>query len=57
MPVLKLASCMADVASFKRADHDSQTAILAKITDAPSYVIDGKKYLGGAVFKELKSRL
>jgi len=53
----KLTACMADVGSFQRADHDSQTAMLAKITDAPSYVIDGKKYLGGAVFKELNSRL
>jgi uncharacterized membrane protein len=53
----KLEACMQSEASFKRADRDSQTAMLSQINDTPSYVIDGKKYLGGKFFRELNARL
>lgn len=53
----KLQACMSNEAAFRRADRDSQAAMLGHIADTPSYVIDGKKYLGGTVFKELDKRL
>lgn len=53
----KLSACMKGTTSYDRADAEALAAIRAQVIDAPSYLIDGKKYVGGEVFRELRRRL
>lgn len=53
----KLSACVESPASYTRADAEVMAASRAHVVDAPSYLIDGKRYVGGAVFPELARRL
>jgi uncharacterized membrane protein len=53
----KLKACMDDPASYDRADAEARDAARAHVIDAPSYIIDGKKYVAGEVFRQLEERL
>ena len=53
----KLTSCMASEQTFDRASKEMDDARAHHIVDAPSYVIDGKRYVGGEAFVELKKLL
>lgn len=53
----KLSSCMASQASYDRADGEALAASHKNVIDAPSYFIDGKKFIGGSVLPEISKRL
>lgn len=53
----KLRECMTTVESFERSDRESREALSAGITATPTYVIDGERYVGSAVFGALDARL
>lgn len=52
-----LRTCATSERTFERAQAEATAAAEAHIIDAPSYVLDGKRYVGGAVFEELRKRL
>ncbi|HVU02001.1 MAG TPA: vitamin K epoxide reductase family protein [Polyangiaceae bacterium] len=53
----KLKACMETDAAYEKADAESLAATRAHIVDAPSYLIDGKKFIGGAALGEIEKRL
>lgn len=53
----KLFACIDSRAAFERADAEAVAASHARVINAPSFVIDGKLYVGAAVFPELDRRL
>jgi protein-disulfide isomerase len=53
----KLTSCMESQRTFDRASAEMADATAHHIIDAPSYVIDGKRYVGGEAFVALKKLL
>ena len=53
----KLSACIDSPEAFERADAEALSALHQHIVDAPSYLIDGKRYVGGEVFAELRHRL
>lgn len=53
----KLRECVALPGTFERADREAREAESAGVSATPTYVIDGKTFLGSAVFDALEARL
>jgi protein-disulfide isomerase len=53
----KFSACLEGQASYDRADAEALAASRAHIIDAPSYLLDGKKFIGGSILRELMKRL
>ena len=53
----RLKSCMESQKTFDRASAEMDDAEAHHIIDAPSYIIDGKRYVGGEAFVALKKLL
>lgn len=53
----KLEACISSPKTLDRAAAETEDAAHFHIHDVPSYVIDGKRYMGNEIFKELRERL
>jgi uncharacterized membrane protein len=53
----KLNACVSSPATLERAAAETAEASTHKIKEVPSYVIDGKRFRGDEIYKELRSRL